>query len=44
MFDLDVKKNGLKVAEDMIPSKDLSVLLGVTGDLKGTILFSFLII
>lgn len=41
MFDLDVEKNGLKVAEDMIPTKDLSVLLGVTGDLKGTILFSF---
>lgn len=41
MFDLNVEKNELKVIEDMIPSKDLSVLLGVTGDLKGSILFSF---
>ncbi|NMA86647.1 MAG: chemotaxis protein CheX [Tissierellia bacterium] len=41
MFDLDVEKNGLTVVEDMVPVKDLSVSLGVTGDLKGTILFSF---
>ena len=41
MFDLDVRKKELKVVEDMIPSRDLSVLLGVTGDLKGSILFSF---
>lgn len=41
MFDLNVEKNDLQVTKDMIPTKDLSVLIGVTGDLQGTILFSF---
>lgn len=41
MLDLDVEKSSLKVVEDMVSSKDANVILGVTGDLKGTILFSF---
>lgn len=41
MFDLKVEKNDLKISKDILPSKDLSVLIGVTGDLQGTILFSF---
>lgn len=41
MLDLDVEKSGLKVVEDMVSSKEANVALGVTGNLKGTILFSF---
>lgn len=41
MLDLGVKKNDLKVVEDMVNSRDANVILGVTGDLKGSILFSF---
>lgn len=41
MFDLEVKKNGLEIAGSLKSTKYLSVFLGVTGDLKGSILFSF---
>ncbi len=41
MLDIDATKQKLDVVENMVPSKDANVVLGVTGDLKGTILFSF---
>jgi chemotaxis protein CheX len=41
MLDMDTEKGNLKVVEDMVSSKDANVALGVTGDLSGTILFSF---
>lgn len=41
MLNLPVDKGDLAIVEDMIPSKDANVVLGVTGDLRGTILFSF---
>ncbi|MCR1897548.1 chemotaxis protein CheX [Irregularibacter muris] len=41
MFDMDPKRGKVAVVEDMVSSKDASVVLGVTGDLHGTILFSF---
>lgn len=41
MLGIDPQKGNLKVVEDMISSKDANVVLGVTGDLKGTILFGF---
>ena len=41
MLDLAVEKNDLKVVEEMVNSKDANVILGVTGDLKGSILFSY---
>ena len=41
MLDTDVEKGQLKAIEGMVCSKDANVILGVTGDLKGTILFSF---
>lgn len=41
MLDLEVEKDNLKVVEDMVSSKEANVVLGVTGNLKGTILFSF---
>lgn len=41
MLDIEVEKTKLDVVEGMIASKDANVILGVTGDLKGSILFSF---
>lgn len=41
MLDMDVERGNLKIVEDMVCSKDANVILGVTGDLKGTILFGF---
>lgn len=41
MLDTDVEKGDLRAVEGMVCSRDANVVLGVTGDLKGTILFSF---
>ncbi|SCG81713.1 CheY-P phosphatase cheX [Proteiniborus sp. DW1] len=41
MLDIEPKKGDMKIVEDMICSKDANVLLGVTGDLMGSILFNF---
>ncbi|AFS79566.1 CheC-like family protein [Gottschalkia acidurici 9a] len=41
MLDLDVERGELQVADEMISGKDANVMLGVTGDLKGTVFFSF---
>ena len=41
MLNLEAQRGDLRVVKDMVPSNDASVLLGVTGDLKGSILFSF---
>lgn len=41
MFDLDTEKNGIEIIEDMVQSNDANVVLGVTGDLKGSIIFGF---
>ncbi|QGG48299.1 chemotaxis protein CheX [Heliorestis convoluta] len=41
MLDLDTEKGSLQVVEAIVSSKDASVLLGVTGDIRGTILFCF---
>lgn len=41
MLDLDVERGKLDIVEGLITSKDANVILGVTGDLKGSILFSF---
>ncbi|NLY44769.1 MAG: chemotaxis protein CheX [Tissierella sp.] len=41
MLDLDVERGKLDVVEGLISSKEANVILGVTGDLKGSILFSF---
>lgn len=41
MLNIDPEKESLTVVEDMTSSKDANVLLGITGDLKGSILFSF---
>lgn len=41
MLGLDPERKNLQVVEDMVFSNDANVVLGVTGDLKGTILFGF---
>ncbi|NLB87808.1 MAG: chemotaxis protein CheX [Syntrophomonadaceae bacterium] len=41
MLDIEVKQGTLGVVEGLVPSRDVSVIIGVTGDLKGSILFSF---
>ncbi|WP_353093222.1 chemotaxis protein CheX [Tissierella praeacuta] len=41
MLDTNVERGNLKVVDDMVCSKEANVVLGVTGDLKGTILFGF---
>ena len=41
MLDLEVKKGDLKVVEDMVSSREANVLLGITGDLQGSVLFGF---
>lgn len=41
MLDIDVEQGALNVVEGLIPSKEANVIIGVTGDLKGSILFSF---
>ncbi len=41
MLDTDVEKGDLRATEEMISSREANVILGVTGDLKGTILFGF---
>ena len=41
MLNMETKKKNLSVLEDMISSKDVNVHLGITGDLKGNVLFGF---
>ena len=41
MLDLEVERGELEVVEGLTSSKDANIMLGVTGDLKGTVLFSF---
>ncbi|HIP92531.1 MAG TPA: chemotaxis protein CheX [Thermotoga sp.] len=41
MLDLDVKKGNVEVVSEMVPSKEANVILGVTGDLQGSVIFSF---
>ncbi|MEJ6949829.1 chemotaxis protein CheX [Natronospora cellulosivora (SeqCode)] len=41
MFQIDVVQGKLKVEEDIIPTKEINAIIGVSGELNGTILFSF---
>ncbi len=41
MLDLDIERGELEVVKGMVTSKEANVLLGITGDLKGSILFGF---
>lgn len=41
MLDLDIKMGKIKVLEEMATSKDANVILGITGDVKGSVIFGF---
>ncbi|SFI29978.1 chemotaxis protein CheX [Tindallia magadiensis] len=41
MFDTQSEKKSVFIKEDMVSSNEANVLLNVTGDLEGTILFGF---
>ncbi len=41
MLDLDVSRGDLRIIEDLVSNREANVLLGITGDLQGSILFSF---
>lgn len=41
MLDLEVERGELSIIEGLTSSKDANIILGVTGDLKGTVFFSF---
>lgn len=41
MLDLDIEMDKPEVAQGMVSSQDTNVILGVTGDLRGNILFGF---
>jgi len=41
MLDIDPERKDLKVLDDMACSREVNVLLGVTGNLKGSVLFGF---
>lgn len=41
MLDVNVEQGTISVVEGLIPSREANVILGVTGDLRGSILFSF---
>lgn len=41
MLDVDVERSKLEVVNGLVTSRDASVMIGVSGDLKGSVLFSF---
>lgn len=41
MFDLDIEKGTMRIVSGMLGSSDANVVLGVTGDLKGSVIFGF---
>jgi len=40
-MDVEVKKGELRLAKDLVPSKEANVIIGTTGDLSGSVLYSF---
>ena len=41
MLNLDVKRGALRAVEELEPVSEANVVIGVTGDLKGSLLYSF---
>lgn len=41
MLDLETTRLGLKVIEELVPFREANVVIGVTGDLSGSLLYSF---
>ncbi|HBG09236.1 MAG TPA: chemotaxis protein CheX, partial [Firmicutes bacterium] len=41
MLNLDVKRGALRAVEELEPVSEANVVIGVTGDLRGSLLYSF---
>ncbi len=41
MLDLETSRSGLQVTEELVPFREANVVIGVTGDLTGSLLYSF---
>ncbi|AQS59583.1 chemotaxis protein CheX [Desulforamulus ferrireducens] len=41
MLDVQTERGALRLQEDSLPSKDVGVIIGVTGDFKGSVFFNF---
>ncbi len=41
MLDLETNRLGMRVTEELVPFREANVVIGVTGDLSGTLLYSF---
>lgn len=41
MLNLEAKRGNLRAVEEMIPVSEANVVIGVTGDLRGSLLYSF---
>lgn len=41
MLSLPIERQGLRVVDELEPVHELNVVIGVTGDLKGSLLYSF---
>ena len=41
MLEIKTERGDLNVVEDIVPGKEANVNIGVTGDLKGSVLYSF---
>lgn len=41
MLNLDVKRGQLRAVEELVPVSEANVVIGVTGDLRGSLLYSF---
>jgi chemotaxis protein CheX len=41
MLDLTIQKGKITLVEDMVPGKDANIIIGMTGDIYGSVLFSF---
>ncbi|TCK98715.1 chemotaxis protein CheX [Natranaerovirga hydrolytica] len=41
MLDINPERKNIKLVDGIISSKDANILLGITGDLRGSILFGF---
>lgn len=41
MLDVDIERGKLKVVEEMVAGREANVLIGMAGDLSGSVLYSF---
>ena len=41
MLNLDVQRGQVRAVDELVPVSEANVVIGVTGDLKGSLLYSF---